>query len=78
MRAFSLLLAAAASLHLLAAEASADDTCSEAAGGECDAAVEIIDMAEENPVVDATDAPEEAQEALESQDDYMGGSSEDE
>ena len=56
----------------------ADDTCSEATGGECDAAQDLIDLGRDNPVVDLTGEPDRAEEELEDQPDFQGSSADEE
>ena len=58
--------------------AMADDTCYEAAGGECDAAQDLIDLGRDNPVVDLTGEPDRAEEEVEDQPDFQGSTSDEE
>ncbi len=50
--------------------AYADEICSEAAGGECEAAQELTDLADETPTV-PDDVVDDAQESIDNQDDNV-------
>lgn len=50
--------------------AYADDICTEAAGGECEAAQELTDMADDTPTV-PDEVVDEAQEAIDTQEDNV-------
>lgn len=66
----TLLSTACLGLTLSTQASFADDICSEAAGGECEAAQDLTDLADDTPTVpDAL--VDEAQESIDTQDDNV-------